>query len=58
MSQAEGKVHIPPVYLCTDNAAMIAAAGTFRYLHGQQDALEMDVLPNWPLFELLSTSKS
>lgn len=58
MSQAEGKVHIPPIYLCTDNAAMIAAAGTFRYLHGQRDALEMDVLPNWPLFELLSTSKS
>lgn len=50
--QSPVKVHIPPVWLCTDNAAMIAAAGYFRYLHGQQDGLEMDVLPNWPLSEV------
>ena len=43
------RVHIPPLPLCTDNAAMIAAAGYWRFLSGQRDGLEIDVLPNWPL---------
>jgi N6-L-threonylcarbamoyladenine synthase len=42
-------VRVPPLSLCTDNAAMIAAAANFRYLAGQRDALDMDVLPNWRL---------
>jgi N6-L-threonylcarbamoyladenine synthase len=42
-------VHIPPLSLCTDNAAMIAGAGYYRFVHGQRDGLEMDVLPNWAL---------
>jgi N6-L-threonylcarbamoyladenine synthase len=42
-------VHIPPFILCTDNAAMIAAAGYFRFMAGQRDSLDLDVLPNWPL---------
>ncbi len=42
-------VRVPPLELCTDNAAMIAAAGNFRYLAGQRDALDMDALPNWRL---------
>jgi N6-L-threonylcarbamoyladenine synthase len=45
-------IHIPPLSLCTDNAAMVAGAGYFRYLYGQRDDLDMDVLPNWPLSEL------
>ena len=45
-------VHIPPFFLCTDNAAMIAGAGFFRYRYGQRDALDMDVLPNWPVSEI------
>jgi N6-L-threonylcarbamoyladenine synthase len=47
--QTEFPVHIPPISLCTDNAAMIAAAGYFRYALGHVSELEMDVLPNWPL---------
>ena len=43
------RVHIPPFALCTDNAAMIAAAGYRRFLAGQRDGMDMDVLPNWPL---------
>jgi N6-L-threonylcarbamoyladenine synthase len=43
------KVRVPPLALCTDNAAMIAAVGHHRFLNGQRDALDIDVLPNWPL---------
>ncbi len=42
-------VHIPPLEFCTDNAAMIAAAGSRRFAAGQRDALDMDVLPTWRL---------
>jgi N6-L-threonylcarbamoyladenine synthase len=50
--QADCPVHIPPLSLCTDNAAMIAAAGYYHFLNGERDGLDMDVLPNWPLSEL------
>ena len=42
-------VHIPPIYLCTDNAAMIAAAGYYRFKAGQRDGLDLDVVPNLAL---------
>lgn len=45
-------VYIPPVYLCTDNAAMVACAGYYRYAIGKRDSLDIDVLPNWPLTEV------
>jgi N6-L-threonylcarbamoyladenine synthase len=48
-SQDEFKVHIPPFSLCTDNAAMIAAAGYYRYALGHTSDLGMDVQPTWPL---------
>jgi N6-L-threonylcarbamoyladenine synthase len=49
LSQNQYKVTIPPLKYCTDNAAMIAAAGYQRYALGQRSGLEMDVLPTWPL---------
>ena len=48
-NQQEFPVHIPPLYLCTDNAAMIASAGYFRHSKGIRDPLDLDVLPTWPL---------
>lgn len=39
----------PPPVLCTDNAAMIAAAAHPRFVRGQRDALDFDVAPNLPL---------
>ncbi len=42
-------VHLPPLELCTDNAAMIAAAGYYRFALGEPDGLDMDVAPGWEL---------
>lgn len=47
--RATTPLFIPPLALCTDNAAMIAAAGYYRYSLGHRDTPDMDVLPNWPL---------
>lgn len=47
--QKDFPVHIPPLSLCTDNAAMIAAAGYYHFINGQVDPLDLDVLPTWPL---------
>jgi N6-L-threonylcarbamoyladenine synthase len=48
-NQKEFKVHIPPLSLCTDNAAMIAAAGYYRYALGHRSQMDMDIQPTWPL---------
>ncbi len=49
LNQQEFAVHIPPLNLCTDNAAMIGAAGYYHYIQGQRDPLDLDVNPTWPL---------
>jgi N6-L-threonylcarbamoyladenine synthase len=49
LSQQEFRVNIPKFDYCTDNAAMIAAAGHFRYVLGYRSQLDIDVLPTWPL---------
>lgn len=49
---AGGRVHIPAIQYCTDNAAMIAAAGYYRYVHGHRASLDVDAMPTWPLSEV------
>jgi N6-L-threonylcarbamoyladenine synthase len=39
----------PPPRLCTDNGAMIAVAGYYRYLAGQRDGLDLDIEPSMPI---------
>jgi N6-L-threonylcarbamoyladenine synthase len=48
--EADGfRVYIPPPKRCTDNAAMIAAAGYHRLARGERAALDLDARPNAPL---------
>lgn len=41
----------PPLWLCTDNGAMIAWAGLERFRLGQRDGLDTPARPRWPLDE-------
>jgi N6-L-threonylcarbamoyladenine synthase len=43
--RAEVPVLYPPPVLCTDNAAMIAAAGTMHFRAGEHSGWDLDVLP-------------
>ncbi len=47
-------VHIPPLALCLDNGAMIAAAGDSRLRHGLAGGLGATPTPNWPLTSVSS----
>jgi N6-L-threonylcarbamoyladenine synthase len=48
-NQTEFKIHVPRLSLCTDNAAMIGAAGYYRLAFGHTSRLDMDIQPTWPL---------
>jgi N6-L-threonylcarbamoyladenine synthase len=43
------ELFIPPVILCTDNAAMIAAIGEIMLKNGLRDGLDLNAVSRWPL---------
>jgi len=48
-NQNEFRVHIPALSLCTDNAAMIGAAGYYRLTLDGPSSLDIDIQPTLPL---------
>ena len=40
------KLYYPELYLCTDNAAMIAVAGYYQYLKGNTADMTLNAVPN------------
>ena len=50
LAASEGrKFSVPPGWLCTDNAAMIAWAGAERFALGLTDELDTPARARWPL---------
>jgi N6-L-threonylcarbamoyladenine synthase len=45
----EMDLFIPPMILCTDNAAMIAAIGEIMLKDGRSDSLDLNAVSRWPL---------
>ncbi|GAB4541596.1 MAG: tRNA (adenosine(37)-N6)-threonylcarbamoyltransferase complex transferase subunit TsaD [Anaerolineae bacterium] len=52
LARADRPVRVPPLFLCTDNAAMIGAVAHHRFLAGQQADLDLDVIPNLRLEDM------
>jgi N6-L-threonylcarbamoyladenine synthase len=46
LARASRPVRVPPLFLCTDNAAMTGAAAHRRFVAGQRDGMDLDVMPN------------
>jgi N6-L-threonylcarbamoyladenine synthase len=52
LAEREGRrFSVPPGWLCTDNAAMIAWAGAERFAAGLCDSLDVPARARWPLDE-------
>ena len=45
--------YLPSLAMCTDNAAMIGAAGLFRFMKDGPSDRSLSARPNWPLAEVV-----
>ena len=45
------KITIPPMWCCTDNAAMIGAAAYYEYIRGNRSGWDLNAVPNLKLGE-------
>lgn len=45
------RLFLPPLVLCTDNAAMIGAAGYYEYMNGVRHGLDLNAVPGLKLGE-------
>jgi len=43
------ELFVPPIVLCTDNAAMIAAIGEIMLKNGRGDNMDLNAVSRWPL---------
>ena len=49
LQNKEIKVYMPDLKLCTDNAAMIGAAGYYNFINGYRNDLDLNAIPNLKL---------
>jgi N6-L-threonylcarbamoyladenine synthase len=58
LAHAHGLAFVaPPLWLCTDNAAMIGWAGAERFAAGLTDGLDFVARPRWPLDPTAETTR-
>ena len=50
--EVAGEVFFPKLEFCTDNGAMIAYAGYCRLMAGQQESMQFQARPRWPMTDL------
>ena len=48
-NESQLTVRFPPLPLCTDNGAMIAAAAYYRYCDGFRSGLDFEARASWRL---------
>lgn len=54
--QQGGRLYMPPAILCTDNAAMVACAGTYRLARGERSGWDLNAVPSLALPEAPAAS--